>query len=129
MEFIELDVKINMIMKNAKRMEYTNFKDTLIECKFLFCNKNYQKELEKKKKKLKKCFFNTYKFSNHGINMVFYYNKNLFTHTNILTIGKSSIKFCYLKKIIFTGTQIWKILLMQIKHMQKEFVKILNSEI
>ena len=83
----------------------------------------------KKKKKLKKCFFNTYKFSNHGINMVFYYNKNLFTHTNILTIGKSSIKFCYLKKIIFTGTQIWKILLMQIKHMQKEFVKILNSEI
>ena len=89
MEFIELDVKINMIMKNAKRMEYTNFKDTLIECKFLFCNKNYQKELEKKKKKLKKCFFNTYKFSNHGINMVFYYNKNLFTHTNILTIGKS----------------------------------------
>ena len=56
MEFIELDVKINMIMKNAKRMEYTNFKDTLIECKFLYCNKNYQKELEKKKK-IKEMFF------------------------------------------------------------------------
>ena len=46
-------------------LEYTNFKDDLTECKCLCCNKNYQRKFHEK---LKKQFFNTYKFSNHGNN-------------------------------------------------------------
>ena len=46
---------------------------------------------------------------------------------NIWMIGKNSIKFCYLKRKFFTVT--WKILLMQITHMQKEFVKISKQKI
>ena len=37
-------------------LEYTNFKDDLIEYKCLCCNKNYQHKFDKK---LKKFFFNT----------------------------------------------------------------------
>ena len=43
-------------------LEYTNFKDDLIVCKCLYCNKNYQHKFDEK---LKERFFNTYKFSNH----------------------------------------------------------------
>ena len=43
-------------------LEYTNFKDDLIEYKCLCCNKNYQQKFNEK---LKERFFNTYKFSNH----------------------------------------------------------------
>ena len=39
-----------------------NFKDDLIEYKCLCCNKNYQRKFDER---LKKRFFNTYKFSNH----------------------------------------------------------------
>ena len=46
-------------------LEYTNFKDYLIEYKCLCCNKNYQHKFDKK---LKKRFFNAYKFSNHNNN-------------------------------------------------------------
>ena len=46
-------------------LEYTNFKNDLIEYKCLYCNKNYQK---KNYENLKKWFFNTYKQSNHDIN-------------------------------------------------------------
>ena len=46
-------------------LEYTNFKDNLIEYKCLHCNKNYQNKFDKK---LKERFFNTYKFSNHDNN-------------------------------------------------------------
>ena len=46
-------------------LEYTNFKDDLIECKCLCCNKNYQHKLDEK---LKDRFFNTYKFPNHENN-------------------------------------------------------------
>ena len=46
-------------------LEYTKFKDDLTECKCLCCNKNYQQKFHEK---LKKQFFNTYKFSNHGNN-------------------------------------------------------------
>ena len=46
-------------------LEYTNFKDNLIEYKCLRCNKNYQHKFDKK---LKEPFFNTYKFSNHDKN-------------------------------------------------------------
>ena len=51
-EFIKLNVNIVMITKNAKlvelnakiaSLEYRNVKKDLIECKCLFCNKNYQK--------------------------------------------------------------------------------------
>ena len=46
-------------------LEYTNFKDDLIEYKCLCCNKNYQQKFDEK---LKERFFNTYKFSNHDNN-------------------------------------------------------------
>ena len=46
-------------------LEYTNFKDDLIEYKCLCCNNNYQRKFEEK---LKERFFNTYKFSNHHNN-------------------------------------------------------------
>ena len=45
-------------------LEFTNFKDGLIEYKCLVCNKTCQKVDEKLKEK----FFNTYKFSNHDNN-------------------------------------------------------------
>ena len=43
-------------------LEYTNFKDDLIEYKCLCCNRNYQKNFDKK---LTERFLNIYKFSNH----------------------------------------------------------------
>ena len=46
-------------------IEYTNFKDDLIECECLWCNKNYQHKFDEK---LKERFFNTYKFSSHNNN-------------------------------------------------------------
>ena len=46
-------------------LEYTNFKDDLIEYKCLCCNINYQHKLVEK---LKERFFNTYKFSNKDNN-------------------------------------------------------------
>ena len=46
-------------------LEYTNFKDDLIEYKCLYFNKNYQQKFDEK---LKQQFFNTYKFSNHNSN-------------------------------------------------------------
>ena len=45
--------------------ENTNFKDDIIEFKYLCCNKNFQQKFYEK---LKERFFNTNKFSNHGIN-------------------------------------------------------------
>ena len=46
-------------------LEYVNFKDDLIECKCLFCNKNYQHNFDEKGKER---FFNKCKFSNHDNN-------------------------------------------------------------
>ena len=46
-------------------LEYTNAKDDLIEYKYLYCNKSYQKKFDEN---LKKRFANTYKFSNYDIN-------------------------------------------------------------
>ena len=46
-------------------LEYTNFKDDLIEYKCFCCNKNYQHKFEKK---FKEPFFNTYTSSNHDNN-------------------------------------------------------------
>ena len=45
-------------------LEYKNFKDDLIENKCLYCNRNYQQKFDEK---LKKLFFNAYKFSNHPV--------------------------------------------------------------
>ena len=46
-------------------LEKTNFNDHLLEYKCLFCYKNYQRKFDEK---LKKQFFNTYKFFNHNNN-------------------------------------------------------------
>ena len=46
-------------------LEYTNFKDDLIEYKCLICNKNCQIKFDEK---LNERFFNTFKFSNHNNN-------------------------------------------------------------
>ena len=46
-------------------LEYTNFKDGLIEYKCLRCNKNYQQKFDEK---LRERFLNTYKFSNRDNN-------------------------------------------------------------
>ena len=72
-KFTELYVNSDMTIKNVKHMElqhdycncfleYTSFKDDLIEYKSLCYNKIYQHKFDKK---LKKRFLNTYKFSNH----------------------------------------------------------------
>ena len=77
------------MIKNAKHvelnkvlqlfLEYTNFKDDLIEFKCLVCNKSCQI-----KGKLKEGFFNTFKFSNHENNIFFfYYCKKVFIIMNI----------------------------------------------
>ena len=46
-------------------LEYTNFKDDLIEYKCLCCNKNYQQKFAEN---LKEWFFNRYKFYNSDNN-------------------------------------------------------------
>ena len=46
-------------------LQYTNFRDYLIEYKCLCCNKNYQHKFDER---LKELFFNTYQFSNHNNN-------------------------------------------------------------
>ena len=51
-------------------LDYTNFKDDLIEYKCLYCSKNYQQMFDEK---LKETFFNNiYKPSNHGNNLVYF---------------------------------------------------------
>ena len=51
------------MLNMRNEIEYTNFKDDLIEYKCLFCNKSYQHKFDKM---LKGRFFNAYKFSNHN---------------------------------------------------------------
>ena len=53
----------------------------------------------------------------------------MFILMNMWMIGKSLMKHNYLKKKNFVATQIWKILQMQIKCMQKEFMKTLKQNI
>ena len=55
-------------------LEYTNFKDELIENKCLYCNKNYQHKFDEK---LKERLFNGYKFSNHDNNKIVLLLKHL----------------------------------------------------
>ena len=76
-------------------LQYTNFRDYLIEYKCLCCNKNYQHKFDER---LKELFFNTYQFSNHNNISLFYCC--MFIH--IWMIGKILMKHRYLKKKIFT---------------------------
>ena len=66
-EFIEPNGNTGTMIKNAKLvelnistvyLEYTNFKDGLIEYKCLSCNKSYQRKFDEK---FKERFFNAYK--------------------------------------------------------------------
>ena len=50
-----------------------NFKDDLLECECLCCNKSYQEKFDEN---LKKRFFNTYKFSNHSSNKFLFLLQN-----------------------------------------------------
>ena len=117
---------MDMIMKNVKHVElntkilsarcpeYTNVKDGLIECKCLCCNKNQ--------------FINKYKFSNHDINKSILLLQKVSMHMNTL-IGKNLMKRHYLRKKAFTIRETWKILLMQITSIRKEFVKFLKLRV
>ena len=68
-----INVNMDMMIKNVKRgikykycdcfVEYTNFKDDLIEYKCSCGNKNYQQKFEKLKER-----FYTYKYSNQDNN-------------------------------------------------------------
>ena len=58
--------------------EYINFKDNLIEHKYLFCNKNYQQKFDEK---LKKQFLNTYKIFNQNNNkFILMFRKGVHPH-------------------------------------------------
>ena len=105
-QFIELNVNSETCGIKYKYcncfLEYTNFKDDLIENKCFCCNKNYQHKFDEK---LKEQFFTiTYKFSNHGNNKFFYCCEKVLIVMNIWMIGKNSMKHHYLKKKIFTVT-------------------------
>ena len=76
-------------------LEYTNFKDDLIEYKCLCCNKNIQQQFNQK---LKERFFNMITIS------LFYCSKKVFILMNIWMIGKNSMKHHYLRKSIFIVT-------------------------
>ena len=56
-------------------LEYTNFKDDLIEYKCLCCNKHYQQKIDEM---LKGRLFNAYKFSNHDNNIFFLFLQKAF---------------------------------------------------
>ena len=86
--FIELNINSEKMKKKCETcgikykycncfLDYTNFKDDLIECKCLCCNKNYQG-------KLKKQFFNTYKLSNNDNNkFILLLKKGVYPYENI----------------------------------------------
>ena len=57
-------------------LEYTNFKDDLIEYKCLCCKKNYQHKFDTKLKERR--FFNTHKFSNNNKNKFCCLRKNVY---------------------------------------------------
>ena len=82
-------------------LEYTNFKDDLVECKCLLCNKNCQRKFDEK---LKERFFDIYKFSNNDNNRFLLSLQKVFILINIWMIGNSSMKHRYLKKKTFTVT-------------------------
>ena len=82
-------------------LEYTKFKDDLIEYKCLCCNKNYQKTFDKN---LKIRFFDTYKSSNHDINKCILLLLKGVSPYKFMDDCKQFNKLYYLKKKIFTAT-------------------------
>ena len=82
-------------------LEYTDFKDDLIEYKYLCCHKNYQHKFDEK---LKERFFIHTNFLTMITISLFYYCEKVFILMNIPMIGKNSMKHHDLKKKIFTVT-------------------------
>ena len=82
-------------------LEYTNFKNDLIEYKCLCCNKTYQQKFDEK---LKERFLMHTNFLTTITISLFYYCEKVFTLLNIWMIGKNSMKHDYLKKEISTVT-------------------------
>ena len=68
-------------------LEYTDFKDDLIECKCLYCNQNYRKKFDGL----------TYKYFLTSTSLFYRYEK-VFAYMNIWMIGENSMKHHYLKK-------------------------------
>ena len=138
-EFIELNVNTNITIENVKLVEVnmsiaTVFSNTqilkmiIMEYKCLCFNKTYQRKFHEK---LKVRFFHGYKISNHDNNKFILLLwkgacPNVHILMNIWMLQKNSMKHHHFNKTIFSVTLIWKILLMQIMHTQKEFEKILK---
>ena len=72
---------------------YINFKDDLIEYKFLCCNTNYQRKFDEK---LRERLFNTYKFCNQDNNKFISCCEKVFIFMKFWMIGKNSMKSHYL---------------------------------
>ena len=82
-------------------LEYTHFKDDLIEYKCLCSNKNYQQKFDEN---LKDRFFKHTNFLTETLISLFYCCEEVFILMNIWMIGKNSMKHGYLKKKLFTVT-------------------------
>ena len=108
-EFIKLKVNLDMMIKNVKHidisininiincdyfLEYTNFKDNLIEYKCLCCNKNYQHKFDEMTK-------NDFLIRPNFLTMItvslFYYREKMCILMNTWMTGKISMKNHYLK--------------------------------
>ena len=82
-------------------LEYTNFKDDLIEHKYLICNKNWKIKFDEK---LKERFFNTYKFSNHDNNkFILLLPKDVYPYEYV-KVAENSMEHHYVKKEILIVT-------------------------
>ena len=97
-ELMELNVNLDMMIKNAKlpelntsiaTLEYINSKDHLIEYKSLCCNKNYQRKFDEK---LKDLFLMHTDFLITKTISLFYYCGKVFILMNILMIGENLMK-------------------------------------
>ena len=107
-------------------LEYTNFKNDLIEYKCSIFSNSCQIKFDEK---LKECFFNTYRFSNHDNNkFILLLRKGIYLYECMDDrIKFNEMRRHNLKKKTFIVTQVWKILqMMQITRTQKEFVKTLK---
>ena len=83
-------------------LEFTNFKNDLIEYKCLCCKKNYQQKFDEK---LKERFFLIHTiFLITTIIILFYCFKTVFILMNIWMIEKNSMKHHYLEKKTFKST-------------------------
>ena len=81
-------------------LEYTNLKDVLAEYKCLSLRKNHQQTFDEK---LRELLIHTSFLTMITISL-FYYCENVLTLMNIWMIGKNSMKYHYVKRMIFTAT-------------------------